>query len=130
MASDRLLMKLTTEIVAALGSNNRVPVEDLGDLEATVHRGLSEITEARPRPIEQSKSIQASVGRKHLVCLKCDRKLKLLKRHLKAVHGLTPDQYRLELGLPRNYPMLPAEFLRERREFAKSIGLGRTRSGG
>ena len=130
MANDAHLMKLTMEIVSAYGSNDFVRVDDLGHLVSTVHNGLSELTEPVPAAaIQPWQTVRASIRRDHLVCLICGSKLKTLKRHLKAVHGLTPQQYRKDLGLPSNYPMVTAEFARERQQFAKSIGLGLKRRG-
>jgi hypothetical protein len=32
--------------------------------------------------------------------------MKMLRRHLRRVHGLTPEQYRARWGLPHDYPMV------------------------
>jgi ROS/MUCR transcriptional regulator protein len=49
----------------------------------------------------------------HVVCLECGRKLRRLRRHLAAAHGLTPDTYRQRWGLRRDYPLVCAELSRQ-----------------
>ena len=66
-----------------------------------------------------------SVRDDHVICLEDGKKLKMLKRHLMADHGLTPEEYRAKWGLPRNYPMVAPAYARTRQELAKKIGLGR-----
>ena len=125
------LLALTTEIVAAHVSNNTVPVGDLGPLINQVYQSLANIgtapaaPAARPQPaVSVKKSIQADF----LVCLEDGKKLKMLKRDLRARYGLTPDQYRTKWGLPADYPMVASNYAARRSEFAKKIGLGRTSS--
>jgi len=57
----------------------------------------------------------------------CGVRLKMLKRHLRVEHGLTPAEY-LELWeLPKKYPFVAAEYAAQRRVLAKEIGLGRNK---
>ena len=49
----------------------------------------------------------------------------LLKRHLQAAYGMTPDEYRDRWGLPADYPMVAPNYAEQRSVFAKKIGLGR-----
>lgn len=49
---------------------------------------------------------------------------KLLKGEL-SLNGYTPESYRETFDLPRDYPMVAAEYAEKRRTLAKSIGLGR-----
>jgi predicted transcriptional regulator len=57
--------------------------------------------------------------------MECGKKHKTLRRHIQTAHGLTPDQYRAEYGLPREYPMTAASYSEIRRNMAHSFGLGR-----
>ena len=50
----------------------------------------------------------------------------MLKRHLKAAYGVTPEEYRQRWDLPSDYPMVAPNYAEKRRELAKQIGLGRT----
>jgi predicted transcriptional regulator len=63
-----------------------------------------------------------------IVCMECGKKQKTLRRHLQSAHGLTPDQYRADYGLPRGYPMTAPNYSESRREMAKTTGLGRKKA--
>jgi predicted transcriptional regulator len=47
-----------------------------------------------------------SVFNDHIVCLEDGRKLKMLKRYLRARYDLSPEEYRRRWGLPADYPMV------------------------
>jgi predicted transcriptional regulator len=126
---DELLITLTADIVAAHVSNNSVAINDLPNLIGSVHGALSSLSAAgaaEPRP-EPKVSIRSSVKPDHLVCLEDGKKMKMLKRHLMTDHQMTPDQYRQKWGLAADYPMVAANYAQQRRELAKSIGLGTKR---
>jgi predicted transcriptional regulator len=130
------LLTLTADIVAAHVSNNSVAVNDLPNLIQNVHAALSGIygngAAAEPKP-EPKVSIRASIKPDYIVCLEDGKKLKMLKRHLMTHYNLTPDQYRQKWGLNADYPMVAPNYAEQRRNLAKSIGLGtkrrRTRGG-
>jgi predicted transcriptional regulator len=69
--------------------------------------------------------VKRSVFPDHIVCLEDGKKLKMLKRHLKASYGMTPEEYRVRWGLPRDYPMVAPNYASRRSALAKEIGLGR-----
>lgn len=50
--------------------------------------------------------------------------MKMLKRHLQTVHGMTPEQYRAKWKLPYDYPMVAEEYARLRSNLAVKSGLG------
>jgi predicted transcriptional regulator len=52
----------------------------------------------------------------------------MLKRHLRTMHGLTPEEYRARWGLAWDYPMVAPSYSEMRSAFARSIGLGRSRT--
>ena len=68
--------------------------------------------------------IRKSITPGFLICLDDGRKFKSLKRHLASL-GMTPGQYREKWGLPKDYPMVAAEYTATRSALAKKIGLGR-----
>ena len=72
-------------------------------------------------------SIRSSIKPDYLVCFEDGKKLKMLKRHLRAAYGMTPDEYRAKWGLPSDYPMVSPNYSELRSRFAKKIGLGRKR---
>lgn len=60
----------------------------------------------------------------HLICMEDGLSMKMLKRHLLTVHGLTPDEYRDKWGLPPDYPMVAADYAKLRSSLALQSGLG------
>ena len=62
-----------------------------------------------------------------MISLEDGKHYKSLKRHLRGL-GLTPEAYREKWGLPRDYPMVSANYAAKRSELAKSMGLGQQRS--
>ncbi|WP_431860782.1 MucR family transcriptional regulator [Azospirillum sp.] len=123
------LQALTAKVVAAYVGNNPVPVNDLPALISSVQaafRGLGE-EKAAPQKTEQTPAvpIKKSVTPDYIVCLEDGKKLKMLKRHLKTVYDLTPDEYRVKWALPPEYPMVAPNYARARSEMATKLGLGR-----
>ena len=60
-----------------------------------------------------------------IVCLEDGKKLKMLKRYLRANYKMTPEEYRAKWGLPADYPMVAPNYAQKRSEYAKQFGLGR-----
>ncbi len=120
------LLEHTTRIVAAHVANNAIAVTDVPGLIATVHQALATLGPEEPAPKpEPAVSIKQSVKPEYIVCLEDGKKLKMLKRHLKATYNMTPDDYRKRWGLPSDYPMVAPNYAAARSKLAKKIGLGR-----
>jgi predicted transcriptional regulator len=60
----------------------------------------------------------------HLICMEDGLSMKMLKRHLQTVHGMTPQQYRAKWRLPPDYPMVASDYARLRSSLALESGLG------
>ncbi len=120
------LLELTTKVVAAHVSHNPIAAAELPSVIATVHQALAalgpEEAAAKPKP---AVPIKQSVKPDYIVCLDDGKKLKMLKRHLKAKYNMTPDDYRKRWGLPSDYPMVAPNYAATRSKLAKKIGLGR-----
>lgn len=122
-------LRMTTEIVAAYAGGNPLPHEELtrtienvyGALTALKNGGAGERKPAKAPAVPIAKSITPD----YLVCLEDGRKMKMLKRHLRAVYGLSPEEYRRKWGLPADYPMVAPNYSKRRSHFAKEIGLGK-----
>lgn len=126
------LITLTGDIVSAHVSHNNVAVGDVPNLIERVFtslRGLGVAAVVETPKQEPRVSIRASVKPDHIVCLEDGKKLKMLKRHLMTHYQMTPDQYRQKWGLPHDYPMVAPNYAEQRRQLAKSIGLGTMRRG-
>ena len=121
------LLALTAQIVAAYVGNNTVASADIGPLMASVYQGLSRLeTHGGDRP-EPAVAPKKSVFPDYLICLEDGKKLKMLKRHLKTVYKMTPEQYRERWNLGGDYPMVAPNYARQRSRLAKQIGLGTSR---
>ncbi len=124
--SDELL-GLTEKIVSAHVSNNSVASADLPNLIRAVYAALDNVstgagTPSLPKP---AVPIKRSVTPNHVVCLEDGKKMKMLKRHLRTDHNLTPKEYRDRWGLPPDYPMTAPNYAKARSEIAKKIGFGK-----
>lgn len=122
----RDLLDLTAQIVAAHVSHNPVPPAAVPGMIEQVYRTLQEMGKPPPEPTRPTPAVPVnrSVLEDHIVCLEDGKRLKMLKRHLKAAYNLTPEEYRRRWGLPANYPMVAPEYARRRSDLARQIGLG------
>ncbi len=99
---------------------------ELPSVVAAVHQALATLGPEEPAPKpEPTVPIKQSVKPEYIVCLEDGKKQKMLKRHLRTAHELTPDDYRKRWGLPPDYPMVAPNYAKTRSELAKKIGLGR-----
>ena len=120
------LLDLTSEIVSAYVSNNKVEVEKLSEVIGNVYASLSSIAnEEGVEMIEPAVPIKKSVTPDYIICLEDGKKFKMLRRHLQNVYGLTPEEYRERWGLPADYPMVAPNYAEKRSGLAKQIGLGK-----
>jgi len=127
VASD--LLRQTVQIVSAFVSNNTIAPADIPALISETHAALASHAggthggeKEQPKP---AVPIRRSVTPDYIICLEDGKKLKMLKRHLKSVYGMTPEEYRAKWGLPPDYPMVAPNYAAKRSELAKRIGLGR-----
>lgn len=124
------LLQMAADVVSAYISNNALPTGSLPGLIRTVHESLAGLRGgdgAADAPLNPAVPIRKSIKPDYIVCLEDGRKLKMLKRHLRTVYNLSPDEYRAKWGLDRDYPMVAPNYSKRRSEFAKQIGLGRRR---
>jgi len=124
--SEEEILKLVTEIVSAYVSKNPVAAEDLPNVIKSVHatRGFQSgegTTPVRAPAVPVKKSVTPD----YIVCLEDGRKLKMLKRYLRAQYDLTPEAYRAKWNLPADYPMTAPNYAARRSAFAKQSGLGK-----
>jgi predicted transcriptional regulator len=121
------ILKLVTEIVSAYVSKNPVAAEDLPNVIKSVHATLGGFQggEATALARQPAVPVKKSVTPDYIVCLEDGKKLKMLKRYLRAQYGLTPEAYRAKWNLPADYPMTAPNYAARRSEFAKQSGLGK-----
>ena len=129
------LRNLVAEVAAAYFANSHVGVADIGAVIEQIANSLSGVggqtdqpsisvpedaeSQKRPTPAQIRKSITPDA----LISFEDGRAYKTLRRHL-SVKGLTPDQYRQKWGLPKDYPLVCANYSAARSQMAKQLGLG------
>jgi predicted transcriptional regulator len=129
VASDNQeLITLTADIVAAHVSNNSVPTAEVASLIQSVYSALQSVGGRAPEPQPEKPrgavSARASIKPDYLISMIDGKQYKMLRRHI-SQHGYTPETYRETFGLPRDYPMVAANYAEQRRALAHKIGLGR-----
>lgn len=124
------ILRMTAEVVAAYVGNNSLPATQLPEVINTVYGTLRRVNGVTPvidgQPQKAAVSVRKSITPEYIVCLEDGKKLKMLKRHLRTVYGMSPDEYRAKWGLPVDYPMVAPNYSKQRSAFAKKIGLGRS----
>ena len=124
------LRRMTADIVSAYLRNNPTAAATIPELIDVVCRSLrqakSPVAAIQAEPPRPAVAIRKSIAPDYLVCLEDGKKMKMLKRHLRTVYNMTPDEYRQKWGLPADYPMVAPNYAEQRSAFAKKIGLGRT----
>ena len=120
------LLGLAADIVSAYLAHNRIGAEGLPGLIGAVHKALDTAGASQAKPVALSPAVpvRQSIKHDHIVCLEDGLRLKSLRRHLTASHGLTPESYRARWSLPPDYPMVAPDYAALRSEMAKQIGLG------
>ena len=125
------LRALTADVVSAYVSNNSVPMSELPNLIADVHRALGDTgggEQTAKQPAEKPKPavpIKKSVTDDYIICLEDGKQFKSLKRHLSSKYDMTPEEYRSRWGLPPDYPMVAPNYAAARSKLAREMGLGR-----
>ncbi len=150
---NRHLLALSAQIVAAHAANNQVGIESLPVVIRNVYNTLADLDPAGALavPVAATRThdghdheshdhgahsashahnvyVHPTYGQTvfadHLICMEDGLTMKMLKRHLLTVHGMTPDEYRAKWGLPPDYPMVAAEYAKLRSSLALQSGLG------
>lgn len=127
--SKKETIETTVEIVKAYVAGNQLPAEELPQLFKVVCEAVSDLEratgEGEENRLEPTVAVRNSIKRNHIVCLEDGKKFKLLKRHLRTAHGLSPDRYRAKWGLDDHYPLVAPAYSARRSQIAVKMGLGR-----
>ena len=150
--SDNHILALAAQIVTAQVRHNEVDAVALPSLIQNVYNTLLDVDRANPTARRahspaladdpahngHSHAHDGSVAHEayvhpafgptvfadHLVCMEDGLSMKMLKRHLQTVHGMTPEEYRAKWGLPDDYPMVASAYAKLRSNLALESGLG------
>ena len=137
--SDKLA--LISNIAASYLRRNAVSVDQIGTVFSSITRAVEEaakeikggdVAETRSAPTNGSAEgqqpavpVKKSIQPEYIVCLEDGMHARTLKRHPRAAHGMTPEQYREKWGLAEDYPLIAAGYSAARSKMAKKLGLGR-----
>ena len=124
------VLNLTSDIICAHINNSDVNMDEVPELIEKVYAALAAVHDqgrGRPGRPTPAIAIKKSVTPDYIICLEDGKKLKMLKRHLKAVYGMSIQEYRERWGLPADYPTVAPNYAKQRSRLAKTIGLGTSR---
>jgi len=123
-----LLIKLTVDIVSSHVGSSSIQHGEIPELIRNTFDALERLAVKTEEPVVEKKPpavpIKRSVTPDFLICLEDGRRFKSLKRHLRSVYNLTPDEYRSKWNLPSDYPMVAPNYAIVRSALAKQAGLG------
>ncbi len=126
------VLQMTTQVVAAYVGHNRVGGAKIPEVIESVYASLAGLeghTELAAKGKQKpAVPIKKSITADYLICLEDGAKRKMLKRHLRTVYGLSPEDYRAKWGLGSDYPMVASNYAKRRSAFAKKMGLGKRRA--
>jgi predicted transcriptional regulator len=131
------LKELVADVSAAYFSNTHVAIADIPVVIQQIATSLAAVGEAAPVAEAESASeaeaaaaprmtpaqIRKTITPDAIISLEDGKRYKTLRRHL-TVRGLTPDEYKAKWGLPKDYPLVSANYSAARSAMAKTIGLG------
>lgn len=107
---------LTAQIVTAFLKQGGIHAGKVSELINITHASLLNVTqEASLRALHAS----SDAGPDMLICLEDGKRMKMLKRYLKRVYNLSPDEYRAKWGLPKDAPMTAPSSRKLRQDLAK-----------
>jgi predicted transcriptional regulator len=122
----RSILFPTKQVVESYVARNPVSQNDLPSFIRAVGDAFERSLEGSlvTDPQRPAVPITRSVTNEHLVCLEDGQHVKLLTRHLRDHHGMTPEEYRRKWHLSPEYPMTAPSHSSMRSNLAKKNGLG------
>lgn len=135
------IIEAVSRVVSAFASRESASVNEVVDLANrlsgvfTRHLGLNS---GNSESVAQSfatddqtvtpvMDVEKAVTNDTVYCLCCGRGFSMLKRHLKAEHGLTEQEYRARFSLPESVPLIAPSYSKRKAAYAKQVGLGKYR---
>jgi predicted transcriptional regulator len=117
------------EIISSYVRHTTVAAADLPRVIADVYRALAGSGQAAElsEPRRPAVPIRHSIAPEFVVCLECGLRARTLHRHLRAAHGLSPDEYRARWGLAGDHPLVAPGYSARRSAIAKAGGFGQRR---
>ncbi|GAA6176159.1 MucR family transcriptional regulator [Sulfitobacter pacificus] len=131
-----LVSDATFSILSSFASRENATVEDVLALASKLPAvlggreqpatALAQIVSSKPHEtVRPAVAIDQSVSDDTVTCLCCGKSFTMLKRHLKAEHGLSEHEYRTMFGLDEDHLLVAPNYSIRKAEYAKRIGLGK-----
>ena len=121
---DMHMVQSVAEIVSAYVANNKVEAAQIPQIIDSVHQALAGTRRQTPEVPKPAVAVTKSVTPNEIFCLECGKGFKSIKRHIRAAHNMTPEDYRRKWNLAGDHPMVAPNYAVERSRLAKSLGLG------
>ncbi len=133
----KLLLQMTTDIVASHASVNELSQADLlGEIDQVFRKlanlaGGAEVEEvpaeepqaAPEKELKPAVPFEAAFGADKVFCMVCGQGMKTLKRHLSTAHQMKPGQYRKAFGIPAGTPLVARNYSEARKRMAADLNL-------
>jgi predicted transcriptional regulator len=121
-------LELTACLAAAYVRFNVLEAAKLPALLKGIHDAFLELGRDAPPPdLIPAVKISQSVHRDYVVCLEDGKRFTMLKRHLRAAHGMSTVAYRERWGLPPRHALVAPSYAEQRSLWAKQSRLGQRR---
>lgn len=118
-------------IVASFATRPDVQTDQIVDLYTklmTKAQGATENgAEGEGRPLTPAVAVSEAVTASMVYCLCCGKPFKMLKRHLRAEHGLSEAEYRFQFKLAEDFPLVAPDYSEKKASQARASGLGKGR---
>lgn len=127
---------MIAQIVAAYSARPDVTIDDITELTLKLSQGIGsepatdaaagESGDGPAMPASKPAiAIEDAVTDSKVYCLCCGKGFKMLKRHIRAEHGLSEEDYRRKFDLPDDFPLVAPDYSKMKANTAKKIGLGK-----
>lgn len=120
-------IRYAVDIVSAYIAKNDVSKDQLPELLSSTYKAVANLRNNSTHlqsTLVPAVPIEESITDDHIICLEDGKKLKMIKRHLRTVYGMSVEEYRKRWQLPTDYPTVAPNYAEKRSKLAKVIGLG------
>jgi predicted transcriptional regulator len=109
---------IVATLAAAYFTGNRIGARDAPGVVRTIAETVASLSEARS--VATPEIFAAATAPRHrLACAACGQTFRMVKRHLRETHDMTPEQYRATFALPPATPMVAPAYVAKQTESAR-----------
>jgi predicted transcriptional regulator len=134
-------MQAVAQVAAAFATRSTATVDDIVSLTARLASVFASTNTTRAPAVRGDVTLSSNVpavgfeapaipvenavSEDKVFCLCCGRGFTMLKRHLKAEHGLSEEEYRSVFDLHEDIPLVAPNYSARKAAYAKRVGLGK-----